>query len=844
MFKKWLVLPNLIAFLALFVFVSPAMADGPTATIETINGEPYLVLEWSFDAGVSDWYHPYSADYLNHTTAQGHTAAGALEVWTTGTDWADAALDGGPNQVLQNAGIADSVVNWNNITFSAWIKMESADSSWYYDGRQARIRAVNTGEVINAHVAAPALSWTYLEATTPASGTNTWNLFLTGYYKDTYYKTWFDDVRLEIPCANLQYNCANMTTPTPTPTATATPNTTPTPTATPQPQTCDLVDNANFTTDDTWLLQGATIQSGTLTLAPGDIAAQNLGGLQDFTQYNAVIEVEQVSGGQVGLDVVLGSDSSTLLIDEAGTYNATFTTPDLGGPLAFGVENTNGGSGTLTITFICLSLNTSNGQHACLAPNNGEFTTASGWDFYRGGSWSSISENVLLPASDQGLLVDPASYVLPALAQDEYLIMAYDARMVNDGRGQIASAATAGSSDATNYFEVFQQTYTFESDLSQLADQTLTQLAFANAADDAFTADLVLDNICIFVSNTPPQLPYPTDPGQITNPVTVGNGISSCDDVDGIWASFGVNMAQYRASYAAGASIWEPGGWVPWLVAAVFVTLSDWSCMFMAAYLSILQTIAHLINNVLNIWQWLETTGIAFFAWLGEWGMWAWLSGANIVGEIGSTSTDWIEWINDLFTSFPLWLILFPNAIGTWIGYHLLLVFYEFVGGWNAVMGLLAAIYGLMIDQETGQLNPDTFAILDQFIPGGSFVGLILWLATEVVYLFIDLVWTAGEMVYFFLAWLWENVITMGHIPINFYYAFNEGTESSSFGSLVSCTTNDNGFFWCTFLAGVELVNRTISHTILYPIVIVGIVVTTLAILWRNLDDLFSAYTS
>ena len=281
---------------------------------------------------------------------------------------------------------------------------------------------------------------------------------------------------------------------------------------------------------------------------------------------------------------------------------------------------------------------------------------------------------------------------------------------------------------------------------------------------------------------------------------------------------------------------------MPWLVAAVFVTLSDWSCMFMAAYLSILETIAHLINNILNIWQWIEMSFTNFVAWLSEWGMWVWLSGDNILGEIGSASIDWAEWFNDTFTGFPLWLLLFPNAIGTWIGYELASIFFEFVGGWNAAMGLFNAIYNLLVDPETNFIDPTYFAAIDALVPGGSYVLLVVWAVTELTYLFFDLVWYIGDFIYFFVAWIWENVVTMGYIPLNFYYAFYDGAEEASWGSLISCTGQTS--FWCAWLAGVEMVNRTISHTILYPIVIVGIIGTTLVILWRNMDDLFTTYTS
>lgn len=615
-------------------------------------------------------------------------------------------------------------------------------------------------------------------------------------------------------------------TPTPTPS--------PTPTTTPPPvRSCSLVPHADFESTGTWLLAGtAAITNSAVTLvAPGDSAAQNLNTIESNTTYEAVIEVSQVSGGSVGLDVILGSDSSTLNLSTAGSYSTTFTTGEVGGGMAFGLEHVSG-SGTAIIDYACLSKATGGGQYSCIAPANGEFTTADGWDYHRSAAWAAASENVLLPASDQGLIQDTNAYTLPTIAAEEYLLLSYEARRVGNTPAQIASAAVADFNDATNYFEVFEKNYTFEADISPLAGGLLTALSFANASDDAYTADLVLDNVCVYVSNDPPQLPYPTDPAAITPIAPPGTGISSCSDVDGIWAGFGVNMAYYRTVYAGGVAIWDPSGWVPWLGSAIFVTLADWSCMFMAAYLSLLNAIVHIINNIMNIFAWVQRSATAIISWFSQWFFWAHASAINILEELEFYTLAWGDWWIDLFQEIPPWLLLFPPVWGAWLMNQLLALFYEFVGGWNGLMEFLALFYS----SETGEVNDQIFALINDYVPGGSFLSFILWLVTEVVYQFINFVWAVGEMIYWFLHWLWENVISVGHIPLNFYYAFDAGIEANSFGSLVSCASYD---FWCAFLGGVQIVNQTSSHTIIYPMVITVIIVSTVVIVWRNIQELF-----
>ncbi len=97
------------------------------------------------------------------------------------------------------------------------------------------------------------------------------------------------------------------------------------------------------------------------------------------------------------------------------------------------------------------------------------------------------------------------------------------------------------------------------------------------------------------------------------------------------------------------------------------------------------------------------------------------------------------------------------------------------------------------------------------------------------------------SLVLMVVSWVWANVFMVVSIPINFYYAWDNGIKSEAFAYLMSCTGTN---FWCQMLAGIQLVNQTSAHTLMYPIVIVGIIIGSIVVFWKELWALFTTPVS
>jgi hypothetical protein len=619
------------------------------------------------------------------------------------------------------------------------------------------------------------------------------------------------------------------------------------------------VENAHFAAEEGWLIDGtAVITDGTLTLGPADIAAQNLT-LQASRTYSAVISTTSVFSGSTNLNVVLGTDSETLTIEEAGRYTTTFTTPsNLAGPIIYGLENE--GAESIGLDFTCVFTVTEDGsQGDCIAPANGTFENESGWNWYRGATLFEPGQFASLPLADNGMIGTSETYTMPTLAEGEHLLLGFTARGLAEG-GVVSGQISNGIDTAELNYSTYLAEYSYEASLDNLAEETGVQLSFVNPGDvitDVLsTADVVMDNVCIFVADRGPNLPTPVDPDGIT-PIDPGLGFSSCADLNGIWAGFGVNMAQYRTDYEAGTSVWEPLGWVPWLIAAIFVSLADWACFFYAAYLTVVDLIVYFLNSVMNIGNWFVRMWPLFVAWLSEWNNWLAGSLANISNAIGNTLAAWSNWIGDALwaTSETIALTLAAAAdwlagslanLSDWIGSTLAALWawlYDFfanfpglrtiinwlIDAWNLFIGVLGSVIGGILDTLIGiwndSLQPFLAAVWD-------FISSV---PVTVATLLLDFILAAWGLLYMMFVWLWENVISVAHLPITFYRAFDDGINADPYG-LTSCI---GGNFWCTFLAGVQLINQLIAHSTLYPIVIVGIIISTLWILWDNIKELF-----
>lgn len=675
-------------------------------------------------------------------------------------------------------------------------------------------------------------------------------------------------------------------------------------TATEEPtgtDTCSLVDNANFaTTGEEWLLDGtAAIDpvSSTLTLAAGDAAAQNLTTLQSNLTYDAVVSITQVTA-PASLKVILGAQNETLDIASPGRYTATLTTPQLAGPIAYGLQNQ--GSGSLVLDFTCVSLATDNGQHDCLAPDNGTFETDQKWNWYRGAKLFYPGKYASLPLAELGMIGSQQTYTMPTLAEGEHLLLGFSVRSLGDSGAIAGQVANPGSNVSFN-FPTYRSEYNYETSLDDLAGSTGVQFSFVNPGSVitgvVSSDDIVLDNVCAFVANRGPQNPTPKDP-DATPPIDLGFNYTSCDDIDGLLAGFGVNIQQYRAEYEAGVSLWDPSSWVPWLVAAIWNVLATYLCLFMAVFVTLVDLLEYLLNNFLNVSSWVIRQWPLFVQWLVQLKNWLFLSINNLSNAYGAFLAAWAEWIGR-FVADPLGTIAVTlTAASNWIGVSLANLsnaIGQALAGWSEWIGnylawasgviavtLAAASNWLGVSLANLSNGLATFlanwsnwigvslANLSDWI-GQTLTDLFNWLVTGALFnpirelynwitehywdailvpslslllaavavfpLGTSLFMTIWNLLVMLFTWIWMNVFVTVNIPIRFYYAFNDGVQTQAFSNLMSCA---NYNFWCGLLAGVQLVNQTVGHTILYPVVIVGIILTTIAIFWKHIWALFS----
>lgn len=651
---------------------------------------------------------------------------------------------------------------------------------------------------------------------------------------------------------------------------------------TPTPS-CSTVSDADFENDETWTLAGpgdpASIADGSLTLPPWASASQNII-LSASTDYEVSISTT-VTSPPADLVLRLGLDTGMINITSTGWYTTTLTTPaNLSGAIKFTLLNTDAVN-QININFVCLYL--SDSETVCLGPPNGTFENDSGWIWYRGATWRQPANLAYLPYASKGLISSSASYEFPELEEGQYLLMGFDALGEGSDSGVISIRAQSGFNDIVYNYQTFPRFYRYEMDLTSLAGLE-TDLAFANPGADGIegivsSANVELDNICVFLTDRSIQLPYPIDPNAI-NPVELGFGYTSCDDIDGILAGFGINIQQYRAEYYAGASLWDPSGWVPWLVAAFWNILATYLCIFMATFVTLVDILEYIINNFLNIANWILQGLPGFWDWLNLWFQWIGQTLANLSSSYGNFLGLWADWIGkklvltsstigvtmaalsewigqslanlsnrfgDFLASWSQWIGQSLANLSNWIGQTLanlwnwLASYFTSLNGlrallnwlidaWNAFLAWLGQTISAILDDGAWLWND----ILRPFL--ADVWGYILKSPVSLVGLLIDFLAAVWELLKMMFLWVWHNIISIAHTPLTFYKAFNSGINGSAY-NLVSCIGSN---FWCTFLAGVQLINQLVAHSILYPVFIAGMILSTLVIVWDNFKELFS----
>lgn len=616
--------------------------------------------------------------------------------------------------------------------------------------------------------------------------------------------------------------------------------------------TCPTVTDFDFTGSptDTWTLDGsAAIVSSTLTLNPGGSVSQTLSTtLQTYTTYNAVISVTNAITAP--LVMLLDSQAQTITVDAPGFYTATFTTTSaISGPVYL-LKNEGESEHYIDIDWTCVYQGAGGVLVGCIAPLNGEFATNENWDWYRGAAWNAPDENAFLPFNQGGdanraLVVSTAAYSLPTLGGGQYLLMQFNATA---GGGQEVIVASRVLSAWKEFNVSGAEVYTYEHDISSMAGQTVT-VAFANAGDDGsagaaeceFPAQdsVVLDNICIYVADRPAADPPPTTGGFCPSDLGFDWG---CADVVPLLLGYGINVQGLDDVYTTGVSVWEVQNYIPWLVAALWHNVGHPISCFILEFMRLaVGLVEYEVNIFTNYVNWVYTGAYSSPSWLQTGFFYLVRYMSNIA--IAQTPGGWLAWFGNSFRVVFYNLGLNQAYTIRDINGHMREVQNPFCAASNAfVIGLESALNQIMTELigmwNTSILPYFTASAGSTAIPAAdpsapespwkSVLDMFLWLI-QFVGQIVNTLWQLFR-------WLVNFLTTGATAPIDAYHSFREGIADEAYVIDVACI-NDN--WWCVFWGGVALINATTAQSIMYPIVITGIVCLTLVIVFKNLYEMF-----
>lgn len=303
----------------------------------------------------------------------------------------------------------------------------------------------------------------------------------------------------------------------------------------------------------------------------------------------------------------------------------------------------------------------------------------------------------------------------------------------------------------------------------------------------------------------------------------------NCSDVDSIFYSLaGVDLRYHRLNYDTTPSLWDPSGWVPWLISAMWVMLNVFFCAFLVMWQTIINLVEYAINNGLNIFEWARRIWDQLPGWSYSWLAWFYQSYLNIFTWSYQTAVNWLGWLADTAVEFAGAV----PALAEWISanaWNLGIAFFNFLG--TVYLYLLVALSG-----PFGQIVNLIITVWNFF---AVFADLVLQLLgyDSVAEALGETVMASAAAISAVFEWLFALIKDLSAAPLRFYQAAMAGLQSDSFGLLIGCSGQTS--FWCSFLAGLDLINAVAGHSIFYPIVIVAIVIGTIVILRDNMVGLW-----
>lgn len=597
--------------------------------------------------------------------------------------------------------------------------------------------------------------------------------------------------------------------------------------------TCYTVDDGEFDGDGSeWTLSEATIADGELSLNADGSASQQVA-LEANQQYTVVMSA--TFAGASDLAVTLGdtTDAFTIPVAASLDYQKVFTT---GATITDSIIGLSSDGGQVGVSYICFSQAERLYGECLPVIQNGSFETADGWIWRNGAVWNDVAGNAYIPVTDGGTWSNyglgaigqyPLQGTIPDLLPGEFLILQFDARS-SDTAGVTARLydRSINNSAVITYTASTGNQYTrYQVPANTMAGRegSGVELVFANtsaiSAGYTSTVGVFVDNVCLYLSDTAPQIPVisPTYNGYAGGlPFTCGTVSAWLKTITGI------DFPALEAMTAP--SIWDVDQWVPWLASRLWVNAGHpLACILISLFNN------SSVLSVINFFDWVVRQLQAIFTWQSGW----W-------GSILLTLFGWLAW----FRSGQFTWLEFLGAVITWL--------------WDGLMNLMAWLSGSIIARIMGIVNTLIVAwntllpairtvigyVADIFIGIWNMVAPWLGSVFSLAGLVLGLFGLIGPMILSIAGPIWQIVYTLfmllSHnftqtvgIPFNLYQAFDNSVNGEPFVFIPTCS--DGGDLWCNFIFGIQLVNNIAGQSLMYPIVIVLIILLTIYVIRKHI---------
>ena len=275
-------------------------------------------------------------------------------------------------------------------------------------------------------------------------------------------------------------------------------------------------------------------------------------------------------------------------------------------------------------------------ESGCVWPVNGEFVDSADWFWLRGATWLE-SQDAFLPYngldSAESLVSSSTVATLPTLSgeisgtgsttQTQWLILRFDGKTEGVAGTALVKNQVVGSKGAiSGSWTISSPTYLrFEQDISQLAGGTGENVGYLDSTTEATSTNgAIIDNVCAFLSDRPPQT-APYNPNQnstnITNTTNTNllNPNLDCNTIPALLSYYNIDVRPWRAVYATN-SYDHPDWW--W--SAGYVRIAEpIMCLMMELFNVFISMYNYAILDFENYGNFIVQTSFGFVQYLGGW---------------------------------------------------------------------------------------------------------------------------------------------------------------------------------------------------------------------------------